>query len=191
MPEDRKTIPPKSISEFWNLVSFHWNTVSTWCYNNPLESRLIRWFIFVTTPHLQQSARHISVTVSAGCTCTGTFSGKQVALYTYICVCVRWMDMWQTYHHSLQVISVTFLSCAHLKHRSYMSVIPTLFVKETGEDNQERTNDVLQIPCCVTFDRACTVDKLACPQTLHSYSLKWKIDLKLSEKIVCISQQFI
>lgn len=191
MPEDRKTIPPKSISEFWNLVSFHWNTMSTWCYNNPLESRLIRWFIFVTTPHVQQSARHISLTQSLLGVRVQVLSAGRRLLSPSICVCVRWMDMWQTYHHSLQVISVTFLSCARLKHRSYMSVILTFFVKETGEDNQERTNDVLQIPCCVTFDRACTVDKLACPQTLHSYSLKWKIDLKLSEKIVCISQQFI
>lgn len=39
-----------------------------------------------------------------------------------------------------------------------MSFTLTLLVRETAEDNQERTNDVLQTPCCVTFDHARTVD---------------------------------
>ena len=33
-----------------------------------------------------------------------------------------------------------------------MSVSLTLLVRETEEDNQDGTNDVLRTPCCVTFD---------------------------------------
>lgn len=42
-----------------------------------------------------------------------------------------------------------------------MSVTLTLLVRETAEDNQERTNDVLRTPCCVTFDHERTIDMAA------------------------------
>lgn len=53
--------------------------------------------------------------------------------------------------------AITYLSTATchlfvLKQRQSMSVTLTHLVRETAEDNQRRTNDVLQIPRCVTFD---------------------------------------
>ena len=72
------------------------------------------------------------------------------------------MDGRQTRHRYPPPFHVTFLSCRRLKQRHYMSVTLTLLVRETAEDNQERTNDVLQTSCRVTFDPARTVDMAAC-----------------------------
>ena len=54
---------PKAFFEFWNLMSFHKNWVSAWCYNNPLKNRLMRWFVWVTlgVPHSTRNSRHNSL----------------------------------------------------------------------------------------------------------------------------------
>jgi len=51
---------PKAFFEFWNLMSFYGNRVSAWCYNNPLENRLMRWFMWVPLrgTHSTYSRRH-------------------------------------------------------------------------------------------------------------------------------------
>lgn len=94
---------------------------------------------------------------------TGASSREQSALFTHVCVSMRWMDGWQTCHSYLPPFHVTFLSRRGLKQRCSMSVTLTLLVRETAGDNQERTNDVLRTPRCVTFDHAPTVDVVACP----------------------------
>lgn len=72
------------------------------------------------------------------------------------------MDGWQTCHYFLLLLHVIFLSCGSLTQRHYISVTLTLLVRETAQDNQERTSDVLRIPCCVTFDHVRTVDVVTC-----------------------------
>lgn len=82
--------------------------------------------------------------------------------FTPTCVRVRSIDGRQTCHQFLLQLHVSFFSCGSLTQRHYISVTLTLLVRETAEDNQERTNDVLRIPCCVTFDRVRTADMVAC-----------------------------
>lgn len=97
---------PKAFFEFGNLMSFYGNRVSVWCYNNPLENGLMRWFIWVTlrVSHSTHNRLHNIYSGHRVPTYTGTSSGEQAALFTRVCVGMRWMDGWQTSFH------VTFLS---------------------------------------------------------------------------------
>lgn len=116
-------------------MSFYRNRVSAWRYNNPLENRLMRWFIWVTLriQHSAHNSLHNTHLWHWECPYT---SRKQAALFTYMRLRMRWMDGWQTCHYYLPPSHVTFLSCCSLKQRFYTSVTMTLLVRETAEDNK-------------------------------------------------------
>lgn len=80
---------------------------------------------------------------------TGDSSREQAALFTYVHVSMRWKDVVPP------LVQLPFLSGHSLKQR-YACHSVTLLVRETAEDDQESTNDVLLSSCCVTFDHVHT-----------------------------------
>lgn len=172
MPEDRKTIPPKIVSECWNLMSFYEKRVSARCYNNPLENRLMRWFIWV----MLRVAYTFATCVYIGCPHTGTSSREQAALCTHVHVSMRWMDVWQPCRHR----SMSPFCPVVVWNKRYVCHSVTVLVRETAEDDQERTNDGLRTSCCVTFGHAHTMGMVAGrPDVCDVRQLlyRWKVDV--------------
>lgn len=92
MPEERKTIPPKVVPEFWNLMSFDENRESGWRYNNTLENKLMRprevclEYKFVAL-HRASTYRYLQR------------GGGHAALCTHVRVSVRCLRGWQPHQH--------------------------------------------------------------------------------------------
>lgn len=87
-----------------------------------------------------------------------------------VCVCVCGVDVWvkkNTCLYYLLQLHVTFSLRLRLTRSFDVSVRLTFLVRETVEDNQERTNDVPGASRRATFDHARSADMLSC---LHNGS---------------------
>lgn len=105
----------------------------------------MRWF-----------TRERHTTVCTGCNLnrvsthsTGATDREQAALLTCsVCVNMTQIDGWRTSRGSQPPLCVTFFFFfgPKIEQQRCVSAVLTLLVRETAEDNQRRTNDVLQIP---------------------------------------------
>lgn len=176
MPEGRKTNPPKSILEFWNLMSLYENRVSAWFCNNTLENRLMRWFIWVTQRALHSTHNSPHNTHQ-------WLSLHRVPMYRYLkqgasCLfsplSVSLWSGWIGDKHATTIChnSTSPFCPVGAWNRDAICLSHWSSLLERQQLNQARTNYVLQTPPrCVTFDHACTVDMVVCLPEPNNYCI--------------------